>query len=81
MLEPDCSRGFSALKAILNRVVPPHTPAGNQSRSEPIGISALGYYLPRQERTIAELIESGQTNSSADKLVQLGFKVDPRSLR
>jgi 3-oxoacyl-[acyl-carrier-protein] synthase-3 len=62
------------LKAILNRVAPPHAPAGNQSRSEPIGISALGYYLPRQERTIAELIESGQTNSSADKLMQLGFR-------
>jgi 3-oxoacyl-[acyl-carrier-protein] synthase III len=58
----------------LNRVATSQTPAGTQSRSEPIGISALGYYLPRQERTIAELIESGQTNSSADKLAQLGFR-------
>jgi 3-oxoacyl-[acyl-carrier-protein] synthase-3 len=40
---------------------------------EPIGISALGYYLPPHERSIAQLVESGLTNSSEDKLFQLGF--------
>jgi 3-oxoacyl-[acyl-carrier-protein] synthase-3 len=38
-----------------------------------VGISALGYYLPRHERTIADLIASGQTNSTAARLAQLGF--------
>ena len=37
------------------------------------GISAVGYYLPPHERTIAELIATDQTNSSADKLARLGF--------
>ena len=38
-----------------------------------IGISAFGYYLPPSERSIAQLVESGLTNSSEDKLIQLGF--------
>jgi 3-oxoacyl-[acyl-carrier-protein] synthase III len=46
---------------------------GTPAPREPIGISALGYYLPPYERSIAELVESGLTNSSEDKLIQLGF--------
>jgi 3-oxoacyl-[acyl-carrier-protein] synthase-3 len=40
---------------------------------QPVGISAMGYYLPRTEQSVEHLAESGRTNSSADKLVQLGF--------
>jgi 3-oxoacyl-[acyl-carrier-protein] synthase III len=39
-----------------------------------IGISAMGYYLPRTQQSIAYLVESGQTHSSADKLNKLGFE-------
>ncbi len=38
-----------------------------------IGISALGYYLPLAERSVAQLVKSGLTNSSEAKLIQLGF--------
>jgi 3-oxoacyl-[acyl-carrier-protein] synthase-3 len=38
-----------------------------------IGISAMGYYLPRTQQNIEFLVESGRTNSSADKLHKLGF--------
>ena len=37
------------------------------------GLSALGYYLPSTERTIAQVVESGQANSPEEKLMQLGF--------
>ena len=37
------------------------------------GLSALGYYLPPQERTVDEVVRSGQSNSSKEKLTQLGF--------
>jgi 3-oxoacyl-[acyl-carrier-protein] synthase III len=57
----------------LNKVATPLTMAADRSTDKGTGISALGYYLPPQERSIAELIASGQTNSSADKLAQLGF--------
>ena len=40
---------------------------------EPIGISALGYYLPPAERSVAQLVASGKTNSGEAKLLQLGF--------
>jgi 3-oxoacyl-[acyl-carrier-protein] synthase III len=49
--------------------------SGPTDRTLNIGISALGYYLPPTERTVAELVASGQTNSSAAKLEQLGFAV------
>jgi 3-oxoacyl-[acyl-carrier-protein] synthase III len=39
-----------------------------------IGISAMGYYLPRTQQSIGYLVESGRTNSSADKLNKLGFE-------
>ena len=66
-------RDYLLPKAIFNQVAIPPTSAADRSPSEGTGISALGYYLPPQERTIAELIASGQTDSSADKLAQLGF--------
>jgi 3-oxoacyl-[acyl-carrier-protein] synthase III len=47
--------------------------ATDRSPRQSAGISALGYYLPRDERTIADLISSGQTNSTAARLAQLGF--------
>jgi 3-oxoacyl-[acyl-carrier-protein] synthase III len=34
----------------------------------------MGYYLPSSERTIAQLVASGQTYSTEDKLIQLGFR-------
>jgi 3-oxoacyl-[acyl-carrier-protein] synthase-3 len=48
--------------------------ADERSADRAIGISALGYYLPPSERSIAQLVESGLTNSSADKLIHLGFE-------
>jgi len=39
-----------------------------------IGISALGYYLPPEERSVDELVASGQTTSDAAKLRQFGFR-------
>ena len=39
-----------------------------------VGISAMGYYLPRTQLSIEHLVESGRTNSSADKLIKLGFE-------
>jgi 3-oxoacyl-[acyl-carrier-protein] synthase III len=39
-----------------------------------IGISAMGYYLPRTPQSIGYLVETGRTNSSADKLIKLGFE-------
>ena len=38
------------------------------------GLSALGYYLPPGERTVAEVIAAGQANSTAEKLNALGFQ-------
>jgi 3-oxoacyl-[acyl-carrier-protein] synthase-3 len=72
-LESVAVRDFLLQKAILNRVATPAARAADHSSCDGTGISALGYYLPPQERTIAELIASGQTNSSGDKLAQLGF--------
>lgn len=40
---------------------------------EPVGLSALGYYLPPTARSVAELAAAGQTVSPAAKLVELGF--------
>jgi 3-oxoacyl-[acyl-carrier-protein] synthase-3 len=37
------------------------------------GLSALGYYLPPGERTIEQVVRAGQSNSSEEKLLQLGF--------
>jgi 3-oxoacyl-[acyl-carrier-protein] synthase-3 len=37
------------------------------------GLSALGYYLPPNEMTVRDVVDAGQSNSSADKLAQLGF--------
>ena len=39
-----------------------------------IGISAMGYYLPPARQGTGYLVESGRTNSSADKLNKLGFQ-------
>jgi 3-oxoacyl-[acyl-carrier-protein] synthase III len=39
-----------------------------------IGISALGYYLPPVERSVDQLVDSGQTTSTKAKLAQFGFK-------
>jgi 3-oxoacyl-[acyl-carrier-protein] synthase-3 len=66
-------RDYLLQEATLNLVATSQTPAADQSPSAGAGISALGYYLPPQERTIAELIAAGQTNSSAEKLAALGF--------
>ena len=38
------------------------------------GISALGYYLPPTERTVAEVVGDGQTVSDEARLTQLGFR-------
>jgi 3-oxoacyl-[acyl-carrier-protein] synthase-3 len=48
----------------------PSAPASHGS----IGISAMGYYLPRMQHSVAHLVECGRTNSSADKLNRLGFE-------
>lgn len=40
---------------------------------EPVGLSALGYYLPAAVESVAELVESGRAVSSEDKLRTLGF--------
>jgi 3-oxoacyl-[acyl-carrier-protein] synthase III len=37
------------------------------------GFSALGYYLPRHQRTVEQVVKSGLSNSSEEKLTQLGF--------
>jgi 3-oxoacyl-[acyl-carrier-protein] synthase-3 len=38
------------------------------------GLSALGYYLPPQERSVSDIVNAGRSNSSADKLLALGFE-------
>jgi 3-oxoacyl-[acyl-carrier-protein] synthase-3 len=57
----------------LDKVATARIPTADRSPCQSTGISALGYYLPRHERTIADLIASGQTNSTAARLAQLGF--------
>ncbi len=37
------------------------------------GLAALGYYLPPSRRTVEQVVTAGQANSSAEKLIQLGF--------
>jgi 3-oxoacyl-[acyl-carrier-protein] synthase-3 len=39
-----------------------------------IGLSALGYYLPKNRRSVEELALSQETTSSAEKLRRLGFE-------
>ena len=38
-----------------------------------VGISAMGYYLPPTELTVAQVVRAGQTTSEEAKLTQLGF--------
>jgi 3-oxoacyl-[acyl-carrier-protein] synthase III len=58
---------------MAHRTAGPAQAEETSARRALIGISALGYYLPPSERSIAQLVESGLTNSGADKLIQLGF--------
>ncbi len=46
---------------------------GPPTSREAVGIAALGYYLPPSERSVAQLVNLGQTISGEAKLIQLGF--------
>jgi 3-oxoacyl-[acyl-carrier-protein] synthase-3 len=39
----------------------------------PVGIPAMGYYLPPLRRTLDEIVQAGQATSDAAKLAELGF--------
>lgn len=49
------------------------SPMTETHESPRIGLSALGYHLPRGERDVETLAAAGLTRSSADKLRTLGF--------
>lgn len=46
---------------------------GDSGLNPSAGLSAMGYYLPPTERTVAEVVDAGLASSDSEKLTRLGF--------
>ena len=63
-----------AIKEASKNMEPSHARSFSKDSEQGVGISAMGYYLPPAEQTVAQVVHAGQTISDEAKLRQLGFQ-------